>query len=102
MLLRPVGNCSCKARFSNNEEQPESRFFQLATNDRYGYPAVRTVVYRGFKQDSTSLLLTSGTRTDKIQHIRKKATTSVCWYFAQTRAQFRFQTQASFFNSANH
>lgn len=73
-----------------NRSKPYSRYFQLATVTTGGYPANRTVVFRGFLNDEqNSLKIITDTRSAKIQDIEHQAIAEVCWYFTKTREQFR-------------
>ncbi|NJN21298.1 MAG: pyridoxamine 5'-phosphate oxidase [Leptolyngbya sp. RL_3_1] len=72
-----------------NRSRPEHRYLQLATIGTDGYPANRTVVFRGFLSDR--LMVISDTRSAKIQQITANPAAEVCWYFAKTREQFRLQ-----------
>jgi pyridoxamine 5'-phosphate oxidase len=68
---------------------PESRYFQLATIHADGKPANRTVVFRGFLENSNQLKIVTDARSEKIEQIEHLAWGEVCWYFTKTREQFR-------------
>lgn len=73
-----------------NRSKPYSRYFQLATVNPAGYPANRTVVFRGFFDDEQNRLkIITDARSDKIQDIEHQPLAEVCWYFTKTREQFR-------------
>ena len=73
-----------------NRSKPHSRYFQLATVTSEGYPANRTVVFRGFLDDELNRLkIITDSRSAKIQDIEHQATAEACWYFTKTREQFR-------------
>ncbi|HEY9769310.1 MAG TPA: Npun_F5749 family FMN-dependent PPOX-type flavoprotein [Coleofasciculaceae cyanobacterium] len=73
-----------------NRSKPHSRYFQLATVTPEGYPANRTVVFRGFLDDEQNRLKTiTDSRSAKIQDIKYQSLAEVCWYFTKTREQFR-------------
>ena len=73
-----------------NRAKPYSRYFQLATINPEGYPANRTVVFRGFLDDELNRLKTiTDFRSAKIQDIEHQAIAEACWYFTKTREQFR-------------
>lgn len=75
-----------------NRSQPHVRYFQLATVNSEGYPANRTVVFRGFLDDEqNSLKIVTDVRSAKIQDIEYQAYAEVCWYFTKTREQFRIR-----------
>lgn len=73
---------------------PESRYFQLATVDKDGFPFCRTVVYRGLT-DNNQLVVVSDTRTEKYQQLMQNQHAEACWYFAKTREQYRFRCTGS-------
>ncbi|WP_319419145.1 Npun_F5749 family FMN-dependent PPOX-type flavoprotein [Pleurocapsa sp. FMAR1] len=73
-----------------NRSKPFSRYFQLATVTSEGYPANRTVVFRGFLDDQDNALkIIVDSRSAKIQDIEHQAIGEICWYFTKTREQFR-------------
>lgn len=74
----------------------QARFLQLATIGTNGYPANRTVVFRGFLDccDSTHpagnwLKFVTDARSQKIDQIEHNSKCEACWYFPKTREQFR-------------
>lgn len=73
-----------------NRSQPHSRYFQLATVSPAGYPANRTVVFRGFLDDQQNQLkVITDIRSAKIQDLEHQSLSEACWYFTKTREQFR-------------
>lgn len=72
-----------------NRKQPYSRYFQLATVQTDGYPANRTVVFRGFLNDTSQLKIIVDSRSQKIDQIQHQPFAEACWYFTETREQFR-------------
>jgi PPOX class probable FMN-dependent enzyme len=72
-----------------NGKLPYSKFFQLATVKPDGKPANRTVVYRDFVGDSTRITFTTDTRTRKVEDFTKQPWAEICWYFPETREQYR-------------
>lgn len=77
-----------------NNPQPHNRFAQLATlqGGDTPRPAVRTVTARFFLDDGR-LLLTTDTRADKVAELADNPACELCWYFTETREQFRFHTR---------
>lgn len=70
--------------------QPHSRYFQLATVTPEGYPANRTVVFRGFVgNEDNQLKIITDARSNKIEEIQYQSRAEICWYFSKTREQFR-------------
>lgn len=74
-----------------NRSLPQSRYFQLATICNNGYPANRTVVYRGFREQTNQIQIISDLRSEKIAQINDSPKAEICWYFSQTREQFRLR-----------
>jgi PPOX class probable FMN-dependent enzyme len=72
-----------------NRSQPHSRYLQLATVTKEGFPANRTVVFRGFVEHSDRLKIVTDRRSEKIEEIKYQPWTEICWYFTETREQFR-------------
>jgi pyridoxamine 5'-phosphate oxidase len=66
-----------------------ARYLQLATVRASGRPANRTVVFRGFLEDTNQLKFISDTRSQKTEQIEEKPWAEICWYFPNTREQFR-------------
>ncbi len=66
-----------------------SRYFQLATVRSDGRPANRTVVFRGFLENSNQLKIITDSRSQKIVQISENPWGEACWYFPKTREQFR-------------
>jgi pyridoxamine 5'-phosphate oxidase len=72
-----------------NRSRPESRYLQLATVRPDGKPANRTVVFRGFVENSDQLIFITDRRSDKFPQIIQNPWAEACWYFAKTREQIR-------------
>ena len=72
-----------------NRSQPHSRYFQLATVRSDGTPTNRTVVFRGFLEDTNKLKIITDTRSEKITEIQNRSSAEICWYFTNSREQFR-------------
>jgi PPOX class probable FMN-dependent enzyme len=77
-----------------NNPQAHNRFAHLATlqGGDTPRPAVRTVTVRFFLDDGR-LLLTTDTRADKVAELAENSACELCWYFTQTREQFRFHAR---------
>ncbi|MEG3847327.1 pyridoxamine 5'-phosphate oxidase family protein [Microcoleus sp. herbarium19] len=72
-----------------NRSLHESRYLQLATVRADGRPANRTVVFRGFLNDTNHLKFITDIRSQKVEEIDLYPWGEVCWYFPKTREQFR-------------
>lgn len=84
-----------------NRSHPDSRFFQLATITPNGEPANRTVVFRGFRDQSNELQIISDARSEKNAHLQQQPQGEICWYFTKSREQFRFSGSLTVINSEN-
>ncbi|WNN90492.1 Npun_F5749 family FMN-dependent PPOX-type flavoprotein [Gloeocapsopsis dulcis] len=76
------------ARALHKNPQP-SRYLQLATVRLDNRPANRTVVFRGFLEDTDQLKFIVDARTQKPEQIAHQPWAEACWYFIDTREQFR-------------
>lgn len=66
-----------------------ARYLQLATVRVNGCPANRTVVFRGFLEDTNQLKFVIDNRSEKAEQINQQPWAEACWYFPNTREQFR-------------
>jgi PPOX class probable FMN-dependent enzyme len=78
-----------------NRRIPQSRFVQLATVREDGRPAVRTLVFRGFLDDTHRLTFATDSRSLKTAELEQSPWAELCWYFHETREQFRLGGTAS-------
>jgi pyridoxamine 5'-phosphate oxidase len=78
-----------------NRSKAYSRYPQLATVDADGRPANRTVVFRDFLPDTDSLLFITDVRSAKVSQIAHQPYGELCWYFTNTREQFRLSGHLS-------
>jgi len=78
---------------SRNRSQPHSRYFQLATVKTDGHPANRTVVFRGFLGETNQIEIVTDSRSEKADQIYQQPWGEICWYFTETREQFRIAGQ---------
>ena len=72
-----------------NRHAPYSRFVQMATVRSDGRPANRTLVFRGFVNDSPRLTFVTDARTEKVAELEHSPWAQVCWYFPVTHEQYR-------------
>lgn len=70
---------------------PTARYVQFATVTPKGRPANRTVVFRGFIDDSTCLTFVTDGRSRKVSDLTASTNAAVCWYLAECREQYRFR-----------
>lgn len=72
-----------------NRSLPNARYFQLATVNFEGKPTNRTLVFRGFLNQTNQLQIITDSRSEKINQINQNPCSEICWYFPKTREQFR-------------
>jgi pyridoxamine 5'-phosphate oxidase len=74
-----------------NRSSPQARYFQLATVDRDLRPHNRTLVFRGWLEPGSQLQSVTDVRSSKAINLLAGASplAEVCWYFPETREQFR-------------
>ena len=85
-----------------NRSQPHSHYFQLATVTPEGYPANRTVVFRGWLPATNILTLVTDRRSGKVVDLAAHPWAEACWYFTQTREQFRLAGPMTVVGSADN
>ncbi|WP_413171106.1 Npun_F5749 family FMN-dependent PPOX-type flavoprotein [Anabaena azotica] len=79
-----------------------SRYVQLATVRENGLPANRTVVFRGFLEDTNQLKFITDIRSAKGEQIAKQPAAEICWYFPNTREQFRIAGELILITAHSH
>jgi PPOX class probable FMN-dependent enzyme len=89
MSTIPIWRSLVDTALAAGVDDPASRFLQLATIRPDGTPACRTLVFRGFHDQTNDLLLTTDLRSDKVREIKSCPNAEICWYFRETREQFR-------------
>ncbi|QDZ19119.1 pyridoxine/pyridoxamine 5'-phosphate oxidase [Chloropicon primus] len=72
-----------------NSRLAYARYAQLATVREDGKPSNRTVVYRGFLEDTAKLTFVTDRRSKKVNELGANPWVELCWYFPQTREQYR-------------
>jgi pyridoxamine 5'-phosphate oxidase len=74
-----------------NSSLPIARYFQLATVDVDLRPHNRTLVFRGWLEPGSQLQSVTDVRSSKAINLLTGASplAEVCWYFPETREQFR-------------
>ncbi|MDZ8226296.1 Npun_F5749 family FMN-dependent PPOX-type flavoprotein [Nostoc sp. ChiVER01] len=88
MTLAPWRSAIAHA-LHRNRSLVYARYLQLATVQPNGRPANRTLVFRGFLEDTNQLKFITDTRSAKADQIQQQPWAEVCWYFPNTREQFR-------------
>ncbi|MBH8571594.1 pyridoxamine 5'-phosphate oxidase family protein [Nostocaceae cyanobacterium CENA369] len=88
MTLAPWRSAIAHA-LHRNRSLVYARYLQLATVRANGRPANRTVVFRGFLEDTNQLKFVIDSRSEKVDQIQQQPWAEICWYFPNTREQFR-------------
>ena len=88
MSLAPWRSLISRA-LHHNRSLVYSRYLQLATVQKNGRPANRTVVFRGFWGETNQLKIITDSRSQKFAEIQQQPWGEICWYFPKTREQFR-------------
>ncbi|XP_026403757.1 pyridoxine/pyridoxamine 5'-phosphate oxidase 2-like isoform X1 [Papaver somniferum] len=73
----------------SNGSLKHSTYFQLATIGLNGRPSNRTVVFRGFEEDSNKILINTDCRSCKVEEIKRFPFGEICWYFTDSWEQYR-------------
>ncbi|XP_051145637.1 pyridoxine/pyridoxamine 5'-phosphate oxidase 2 [Andrographis paniculata] len=76
-------------------------YVQLATVSSTGKPSNRTVVFRGFQDDSDKILINTDTRSRKIDELKHCPFAEVCWYFTDSWEQFRISGTVDIIDGTN-
>ena len=71
----------------------QSKWIQIATTNKAHNPRVRTVVFRGWIDD-TSMLIFTDKRSDKVEDLKNNNNVEILWLFLKSRSQFRFKGKA--------
>ncbi|MGB3725955.1 MAG: pyridoxamine 5'-phosphate oxidase [Glaciecola sp.] len=71
--------------------KPESRFIHVANVDQQGFAQNRTMVFRGFQDESLNLLAITDIRSDKVIQWHGHPYAHISWYFAKSREQYRLR-----------
>jgi PPOX class probable FMN-dependent enzyme len=101
MSLAPWRSLITRA-LHQNRSLVYSRYLQLATVRENGFPANRTVVFRGFLDDTNQLKFITDIRSEKAEQILKQSAAEVCWYFPNTREQFRISGELILISADSH
>ena len=86
----PLWRQRLKASQSKEGKLASNRWIQLATVSKYNQPRVRTVVFRGWLDNSTMMIYTDK-RSEKYIDIESNNNIEVLWLFFKTKSQYRFK-----------
>lgn len=88
-LSLPLWRKNLTSSLDLHQKQIQSRYFQLATCNIDGQPRVRTVVFRGFVQNSNVLAIHTDIRSEKCAQLLENPLCEINWYFTESREQYR-------------
>lgn len=76
-----------------NKRVVESKYITFTTVSEFGWPAARTVVFRGFHNQDNKIYLKfiSDSRSQKIVDLEKCNKVELCWYLTKNKDQFRIK-----------
>ena len=86
----PTWRQELKSAKKKEGKSPLSRWIQLSTVTPNNEPRIRTVVFRGWRKESSMLIFTDS-RSDKIKHLKTNSNAEVLWLFLRSKSQFRFK-----------
>ncbi|XP_028767592.1 pyridoxine/pyridoxamine 5'-phosphate oxidase 2 isoform X1 [Neltuma alba] len=85
----------------SNSHLKHSTFFQLATIGTNGRPSNRTVVFRGFQDNTDKIQINTDGRSRKIEELKHCSSGEICWYFTDSWEQFRINGQIDVIDGLN-
>ncbi|CAI9769594.1 unnamed protein product [Fraxinus pennsylvanica] len=85
----------------SNSRLKHSSYFQLATVASNGRPSNRTVVFRGFQDDSDKIQINTDSRIRKIDDLKHCLFAEICWYFTDSWEQFRINGKVDVIDGSN-
>ena len=86
----PLWRQSLKASQSKEGKLASNRWVQIANVSKNNQPRVRTVVFRGWLDNSTMLIYTDK-RSQKYVDLETNNNIEVLWLFFKTKSQYRFK-----------
>ena len=86
----PIWRQELKSARKKEGKSPLNRWIQLSTVTGNNEPRIRTVVFRGWRKESSMLIFTDS-RSDKIENLKKNSNAEVLWLFLKCKSQFRFK-----------
>ncbi|KAF5183580.1 Pyridoxine/pyridoxamine 5'-phosphate oxidase [Thalictrum thalictroides] len=84
-----------------NSSLKHSSYFQLATIGSNGKPSNRTVVFRGFEEESNKIQINTDYRSSKIEDLKHCQFAEICWYFTDSWEQFRINGTVDIIDALN-
>ncbi|KAI9399975.1 hypothetical protein POPTR_002G173800v4 [Populus trichocarpa] len=85
----------------SNSHLKHSYFVQFATIGSNGRPSNRSVVFRGFEENSDRIQINTDFRTRKIEELNHCPFAEICWYFTDSWEQFRINGRVDVIDGSN-
>ncbi|RDX94282.1 Pyridoxine/pyridoxamine 5'-phosphate oxidase 2 [Mucuna pruriens] len=85
----------------SNSHLNHSSFMQLATIGTNRTPSNRTVVFRGFQDNTDNIQINTDARTRKIEELKLCPSAEICWYFTDSWEQFRINGTVDIIDGSN-
>ena len=86
----PIWRQELKSMRKKEGKSPSNRWIQLATVNDKNEPRLRTVVFRGWRSESSMIIFTDR-RSEKIKHLKYNPNAEILWFFLKSKTQFRFK-----------
>ena len=90
----PLWRQKLKASQSREGKLTSNRWIQIANVSKNNQPRVRTVVFRGWL-DNTTMLIYTDKRSEKYKDLESNKNIEVLWLFFKTKSQYRFKGKVS-------
>jgi pyridoxamine 5'-phosphate oxidase len=101
-IAYPVWRQRLASSLQANSSEVHSKYYQVASVCPNGRPKNRTMVFRGFLPGTQNLLSVTDFRSDKIEQWQSesKSRFETCWYFSDSREQFRLAGEVALISNA--
>jgi len=94
----PAWHESLLSSLKAHQEESGVFYVQLATMENN--PSNRTVVCRGFFRNTSSLMIATDCRSNKVKELKAHPNGTLCWYFSKTREQYRISGTVRIINAS--
>lgn len=84
-----------------NSHLKHASYFQFATVGANGRPSNRTVVFRGFQDETDRIQINTDSRSRKIEDLKHCPFAEICWYFTDSWEQFRINGMVDVIDGSN-
>lgn len=94
-MIYPIWRQQLVRSLHIHRSKPEAKYFQAASVSNEGLPKLRTMVFRGFLDQSNTLLAITDIRSEKIAEWQASAFSELHWYFVKSREQYRLSCEVT-------